>query len=427
MIRKLYLDNYKAFESTFFHFEKLNIFVGENSAGKSAVIDAIGSINENISVEFANTTFENVSYNSLVTQKNKKKGYFSIGYTYTNSKTKEPIGVLIKIVEKEGLPIAKAAFVYYSKKRILTVSRKRGKYISHSFNTDISYANFEEFISDNKNKKISSFNFDTGDKIIFDYRKVLLNYTYYIGLQKLYDKGKDGYLDFDFMVMNATDSFKKIEEIRKIPTGASQIRKSEYDPYGGDVISRFKKVQDEDRDKYNAINAFGRSNNLFEEIRVVNQSTRHLYNYQYLIVKNNNKSVPIEYVGTGVSQIIPILIEIQHGDNLLVKQPELHLHPSIQYSLGKYIYNNIFGQIFIETHSRFIVDSIRKSYSISDKNSKKKIKLYFFKNENMVRKVSDMVIENDGSFSGDAIYDYNKFIFEYTVENLFGNILENEN
>ena len=52
-----------------------------------------------------------------------------------------------------------------------------------------------------------------------------------------------------------------------------------------------------------------------------------------------HKALPLTAVGVGVSQILPILVMgLLAPDNtlLLVEQPELHLHPSVQARLGDF-------------------------------------------------------------------------------------------
>ena len=137
-----------------------------------------------------------------------------------------------------------------------------------------------------------------------------------------------------------------------------------------------------------------------------------------MIVENNNQKIPIEYVGTGISQLIPILFESMNGKNLLIKQPELHLHPKIQYALGQHIAKSInTNQCFIETHSQYIVDSIRH-YARNNDEFAKSIKIIFFSNEMNNRKLEYIDIDAKGNMKGEGLRLYNKFFYDFLMYDL---------
>lgn len=71
-------------------------------------------------------------------------------------------------------------------------------------------------------------------------------------------------------------------------------------------------------------------------------------------------------VGYGISQILPIIVQLcmlQSG-TILIEQPELHLHPSMQSNIGSLfadtIINSPNAQIIAETHSEHLVERIQK-------------------------------------------------------------------
>ena len=77
-----------------------------------------------------------------------------------------------------------------------------------------------------------------------------------------------------------------------------------------------------------------------------------------------HKALPLTAVGVGVSQILPILIMGLLAPNntlLLVEQPELHLHPSVQARLGDFFMGlaQCGKQCLIETHSENLVSQLR--------------------------------------------------------------------
>lgn len=77
-----------------------------------------------------------------------------------------------------------------------------------------------------------------------------------------------------------------------------------------------------------------------------------------------HKALPLTAVGVGVSQILPILVMgllAPSNTLLLVEQPELHLHPSVQARLGDFFMGlaKCSKQCLIETHSENLVSQLR--------------------------------------------------------------------
>ena len=77
-----------------------------------------------------------------------------------------------------------------------------------------------------------------------------------------------------------------------------------------------------------------------------------------------HKALPLTAVGVGVSQILPILVMgllAPSNTLLLVEQPELHLHPSVQARLGDFFMGlaKCGKQCLIETHSENLVSQLR--------------------------------------------------------------------
>ncbi|HCI82877.1 MAG TPA: DUF3696 domain-containing protein, partial [Ktedonobacter sp.] len=83
-----------------------------------------------------------------------------------------------------------------------------------------------------------------------------------------------------------------------------------------------------------------------------------------VVHRTGHKALPLAAVGVGVSQILPILVMglLSPDDTLLiVEQPELHLHPSVQARLGDFFMglSKCGKQCLIETHSENLVNQLR--------------------------------------------------------------------
>lgn len=90
--------------------------------------------------------------------------------------------------------------------------------------------------------------------------------------------------------------------------------------------------------------------------------------------------------GFGISQFLPIVVadlQLRKGSTLLVAQPEIHLHPSVQASLADYFIKNSVEKgkgYIIETHSEYILNRFRAA--VAKGNIKQKdLGVYYFENE----------------------------------------------
>jgi predicted ATPase len=146
---------------------------------------------------------------------------------------------------------------------------------------------------------------------------------------------------------------------------------------------------------------------------------------------NSNEEYNLTFSGTGISQVLPIVYYFSLMENsgrimsLCVEQPEVHLHAKAQVELGRLIFNSISivrnrlenENIFIETHSNFILDAFR---SLSKNNNSfsttNKIKIFFFEKENN-RTVIDEICIRNGKFSG-KYERYLKFLQDHSMKML---------
>jgi predicted ATPase len=89
--------------------------------------------------------------------------------------------------------------------------------------------------------------------------------------------------------------------------------------------------------------------------------------YQVWVQKSPGSSkVLITDVGFGVSQILPVLTlcyYVPEGSTLLVEQPEIHLHPSVQAGLADVFIDAVKSrgiQIILESHSEHLLRRLQR-------------------------------------------------------------------
>ena len=117
-----------------------------------------------------------------------------------------------------------------------------------------------------------------------------------------------------------------------------------------------------------AIEDFGEASGLFDEISIESLGKSEGSPFQLQVRKSGGRlkgrKRNLIDVGYGVSQILPILIELlreDHASVFLLQQPEVHLHPMAQAALGSlFCQLASWGrQIIVETHSDYILDRVR--------------------------------------------------------------------
>ncbi|TKT94081.1 DUF3696 domain-containing protein [Dyadobacter frigoris] len=129
-------------------------------------------------------------------------------------------------------------------------------------------------------------------------------------------------------------------------------------------------------------------------------------------VKKNSNEANLADVGFGVSQFLPIIVaDLQLPDNscLAISQPEIHLHPKIQASLGDHLQNQIRSknkQYIIETHSEYLLNRIRLLLVKGDLKPQD-VKVYYFENDGIKSTVHDIEFATDGQIKNapDGFFD----------------------
>lgn len=110
-------------------------------------------------------------------------------------------------------------------------------------------------------------------------------------------------------------------------------------------------------------------------------------------------------VGTGVSQLLPVLVMCLHappGSLLLIEQPELHLNPAVQQKLADFLLE-VAGsgrQLIVETHSDYLVSRLRRR-AAEDKSEATKdlVRVVFAEREGGVTTYHEVAPALDGSMA----------------------------
>ena len=93
-------------------------------------------------------------------------------------------------------------------------------------------------------------------------------------------------------------------------------------------------------------------------------------------------SVSITDVGFGVSQVLPVLVQVFYAPTdtpVILEQPEIHLHPAAQSALGDVLLGAMKdngSELIVETHSEHLLHRIQLRIA-EERISKDDVALYF--------------------------------------------------
>ena len=135
------------------------------------------------------------------------------------------------------------------------------------------------------------------------------------------------------------------------------------------------------------------------EIREIAQGS----NLYHARVRANESSpeTMLTDVGFGVSQVLPVLVLLYYvpeGSIVLMEQPEIRLHPSVQSGLADVMLaaaerRNL--QIIVESHSEHLLRRFQR-WTAEGRVPASDLKLYFVNNDNGVAKLNDLALNEFG-------------------------------
>jgi len=419
-MKYIFIENFRGFKSTLLRIKDVNFFVGENSTGKSSLLKLVGVLN---SIEFwlggrfiTPNLADYANYEDIVNIHSKYKGSFSIGIFINNSKhteTQKYEAHLMTFVEADGVPklanytfvvrgvgvetIIKGASVFYNKVSIKRInvndenvkrlfidwldSHKKEKENFEKLDIEIGLEG-PRMISD---IVLGSMSAKTTDHSIFSVPRLFSNLTLFAPIRtkpdKIYFKGDMTY---------SSEGTHTPYVIRELLADKAIAKKFE----------TFMRI-------------FGGSSGLFDSVKVKTHG-RKKYGPFELDVILFGKSTNITNVGYGVSQILPIVVEIytaRKGTTFGIQQPEIHLHPRAQAYFGDLVFNLAVlqqKQFMIETHSEYIIDRFRLNYRAKD-NVQPDAQIVFFEKNRNGNKISTIDILTNGELDSKQPAKYREF------------------
>ena len=102
-------------------------------------------------------------------------------------------------------------------------------------------------------------------------------------------------------------------------------------------------------------------------------------------VKSKSRWESLADVGFGISQFLPIIVadlQLWNNSTLIMSQPEIHLHPSVQANLGDYLVKQVKERnknYIVETHSEYLLNRMRLLI-VKEEIHPEEVAVYYFEN-----------------------------------------------
>lgn len=415
---ELYIDNYKGFVDTIIPIKDVNFFVGENSSGKTAVLnllEIVTSPNFWFEPDFNPEGIELGYFSEMVSQFAADKKYFSIGAYLDEVRHDKPYTgyVWLKFTEKESSPSV-------SEFRFITGNTSVWCYVEGDIKISI------------KTKELSDgYTFCDWVHDVDDYKSFKTidekGYAPY-GLMRsmvLSELEGNNYRHGGTVVMpRRFNRFIWMAPIRAKARRWYESYKVSFSPEGEHTPLFLKKylTGTSTTSKRNAfiaaMNEFGKNSGLFDEVEVKSDSKEMPF---ALFIRYGKLCVNITNVGYGVSQVLPLVVEMltSRGDSFAIQQPEVHLHPKAQAAFGELLFkvaSTYKNRVIVETHSDYLINRFR--YSVNKSRSKVNAQVvYFQRGDNSIQTIA-MPIDNKGQFADEVPQGYMDFFFEEELKML---------
>lgn len=424
----MYLDNFRGFYDNEIPVEDVNFLVGENSSGKTSIlklVDLMSSQEFWFSGLFRKAEVDFSFFGDIYTPVANGSQTTKIGLTLTSRENEDDLRVLFIINESEDhqTRIAGIKFNKYREDIHVWFGKSKGeityKIVPTSAKTGRSFSNWCRAGVDTDDmtplgKQEQEMFFAPQASPYFLISQITRKSTKHEDK----DKNNTGILDF------VLKEHRWIAPIRVKPQKTYDDNIYDYSSDGAHVPYILKKIMSSSRSQKSqkiitALTKFGKDSNLFDKVSVKEFGTEGNSPFSIELVMNE-RGRQITNVGYGVSQILPIAIEILNNGSgrFAIQQPEVHLHPKAQASFGGLIYDATFSDsvFLIETHSDFIVDRFRQH--ISEKPIPKKSQVLFFERKKDKNTVYSIPIQDNGQYSDKQPKSFRSFFYNEALRNL---------
>ncbi|VVB93271.1 DNA replication and repair protein RecF [uncultured archaeon] len=438
MIKKITLDNFKAFKHAEIEIKPITILVGPNNGGKSSILQAIGLIQQTLKLggpeevlKFRTPHLNLGNFDTLIHQDLEKKEmhfnfeledgkYFDINvlknpdnnevyvkdFSCNNGRFEYTIN---EITKKKGTPKDESA--YYVPKTfkfdIKTSGKEKYKEFFETFIPTFYRNNFFFIIAFYEEKKDKMFLIPD----IFESTKskanirsdFMENLRFYLNLQKI---------STDFY-QNIKQDFQNIIYIGPLRAIARRsYEKGDYNDVGTEgehavqILASNSEIRNDSQEYLKKMDIV---NSLY--VSEMEENSK-IFEFK-LKTKITDKEVNYADTGSGTAQILPLIVQSlkqQKESLILIEQPEIHLHPKIQADLADFFVKFASNErkFLLETHSDYFIERIR--YCIMNEDiSSDNVAIYYIEQDEDKKcsTYTEIKINSKGQYSTSNLPDGN--------------------
>lgn len=420
-MKTLYVDNYRGFTDTYIPFMDVNFLVGENSTGKTSILNLINLLMNPgfwFTPDFNEDDIDMGYFYEIVNRASDCQKYFDLGIEKRESGEEEMFKFIWMRFESENdIPNIKVCAIYNGKRTVHIKMEEKGVYFKFQQQGEIQFKNWIEKVKktiDGEYKLLLDGKFSIRSKF-FHILNLAQERSGHANTKKASIQ--------NIIIMPFSRPLVWIAPIRAKARRIYEMYKAHYSADGEHMpvlLNSLLNSGDKSKKYINALFEFGKTSNLFDKIETHSLGEKKSSPFR-IEITYGKLPMCITNVGYGVSQILPIIMQMLASQNkyLAIQQPEVHLHPRAQAAFGDFIYQSAKdhkNKFIIETHSDYTINRFRLNISKSAPDSSVKSQILFFERIGNETKAVSLPFKENGGYSDNTPPSYGKFFIDEELQ-----------
>lgn len=426
----LFVDNFRGFANARIPITHVNFLVGQNSTGKSSILGLVKLFSGPrflFQPDLADDEVNFGAFGDMVSAHSRDRTFFRIGLVWQEPGTKrgrrKTVGWLSTFVEEEGLPrLSRFTLCRGQDEVSLRLDGGDILYRTRSYKRPVTADSVLDSIlpawvgehsGRGRGHRVLRTPRGMGSRL-----PLMMMLPLVLGGGARAARPRRGSVRLALPPPDVTPPHDVtwIAPIRTKPMRTYDDLTLSFSPEGGHtpyLIRRMLRTRSAAERFHAFMRRVGSASGLFQDVRIEKFGSSGTGPFAVDIVLDG-KALNLSTVGYGVSQSLPVLVEIlarAHGTWFAIQQPEVHLHPSAQAALGDLIFQTATAdhKIFlVETHSDFTIDRFRMNFR--DRGSEKpESQILFFERRNRHNVVTPLPIGKSGDLPADQPKGYRDF------------------
>jgi hypothetical protein len=416
MASYLYVDRFRGFSDALVELKRVNFLVGENSTGKSSLLELLATLMDRDYWLFEPLYGSGKSrrhFLDLVSAGDPNKTCFTVGGISATTNRESNIGLLVTYTNIGGMPVAERVSTLDG----MSVSTVGGRLVAKSSmfrrtrvqlpsNSVSPHADAKSFVELHRGWTAG------GDEEQSERGGPL-----FIRLEQALFKG-----DLPERLHRLGESFfgKDLIVLAPIRTEPKRTYDAPHTSYSaaGEHTPYVLKKWIASKTFKDYVESAGENSGLFKSLGVRSYGDEEGAPFELRVLLGTT-DLRIDNVGYGVSQALPLLVEMfvrQDFSAFSIQQPEVHVHPRAQAAMGDVIgdLSRSEGKLFfVETHSDHLIDRFR--LNIRRKGALES-QLLFFERVGGGNRVTPIAITEGGDLSTEQPDAYRSFFVRESMD-----------